>query len=270
MIVLLVFCCPILTDAQNDTKELNRWEYASGVEEKIYPDDWDDQDRDDEMIDEDISSADSNMTLQDAEDGQDNGWWKWLLGIGGAVVMIVLFFVVSGKGEDIKDGIEEGCMKVGGCILAIIILGLAFFAVLGVGILFDQCGGSSKEYEETDSVLIESNDGAYQINQVSPDGIFMCLQGNIGGATFDMVMNGDDGWYNNTGSESVNSRRILEFVSFDSRDGHFVMNAYLRGEHVGRFDGYLEADWNVIPSPIISYEGIFHSSTGSRLNFLLK
>lgn len=105
-------------------------------------------------------------------------------------------------------------------------------------------------------------------------GIHFGFWGTIGDADdAEMTMDGLTGTYSygNRGKQGI--MRTLKFVSYDKASGHLVLNAYLKGEYIGKFDGhYSYEDVDRGGGDIIgagSYSGKFISVKGVSISFSL-
>ena len=104
--------------------------------------------------------------------------------------------------------------------------------------------------------------------------IKMSLWGNVGGTSFLFDMNGTEGSYIPFDMEKdkvYGARRQLKLVSYNPKDGKCVINAYLKGDYIGQFDGVLTEDKIDLGGGdskfVQSYCGFFTSAKGARLKF---
>ena len=100
----------------------------------------------------------------------------------------------------------------------------------------------------------------------SSSGVNMSLWGSIGEAQCkDFIMDGKTGYYQFEGKD--NAKRTLKLKSYDKTDGRCVLDAYLRGKYIGRFDGQYEIITGEHAANI--YKGKFISVRGVKLDFYL-
>lgn len=100
----------------------------------------------------------------------------------------------------------------------------------------------------------------------SSSGVNMSLWGSIGEAHCkDFIMEGKTGYYQFEGKD--NAKRILKLKSYDKIDGHCVLDAYLRGQYIGKFDGQYEIITGEHEANI--YKGKFISVRSVKLDFYL-
>ena len=102
----------------------------------------------------------------------------------------------------------------------------------------------------------------------------MSLWGNVGGTSFLFDMNGTEGSYIPFDMEKdreYGARRQLKLVSYNPKDGKCVINAYLKGDYIGKFEGVLteaKVDMGGGDSKFVqSYCGFFTNAKGARLKF---
>ena len=86
------------------------------------------------------------------------------------------------------------------------------------------------------------------------DAVSFRLSGKVGGEA-EIEMDGNKGWYR---MAHDNAKRTLELISYNSESGKCILNAYLNGKNIGKFDGTYKGD---------SYIGIFESVKGVKLDF---
>lgn len=106
--------------------------------------------------------------------------------------------------------------------------------------------------------------------------VFMGLWGNIGDECYVFDMNGTTGdyihWSMEEGKE-YGERRQLQLVSYDPSSGLCIINAYLKGEYIGQFNGIFEEDEVQIDEEtthlLQSYNGTFTNAKGSKVAFTL-
>ena len=102
----------------------------------------------------------------------------------------------------------------------------------------------------------------------------MSLWGNVGDTSFLFDMNGTEGSYIPFDMEKdkvYGARRQLKLMSYNPKDGKCVINAYLKGDYIGQFDGVLTEDKIDLGGGdskfVQSYCGFFTSAKGARLKF---
>ena len=87
------------------------------------------------------------------------------------------------------------------------------------------------------------------------DAVSFRLSGKVGGEA-EIEMDGNKGWCR---MAHDNAKRTLELISYNSESGKCILNAYLNGKNIGKFDGTYNGD---------SYIGIFESVKGVKLDFV--
>jgi hypothetical protein len=104
--------------------------------------------------------------------------------------------------------------------------------------------------------------------------VFMGVWGGVGGTGFMLDMNGTTGSYipyDMAEAKEYGERRQLKLVSYDSKSGLCIINAYLKGKYIGQFKGtFEEAEVKMDGGGSYSYQaysGVFTSEKGAKLNF---
>ena len=104
--------------------------------------------------------------------------------------------------------------------------------------------------------------------------VYMGVWGNVGGTCFNFDMNGTTGSYipyDLAEAKEYGARRQLKLVSYDPRTGKCVINAFLKGAYIGRFDGIFKEDEFETDDggqhTVQQYNGIFTSVKGAKLDF---
>ena len=107
-----------------------------------------------------------------------------------------------------------------------------------------------------------------------PQPVYMGVWGSVGGTGFLFDMNGLTGSYRPydiADAREYGQRRQLKLEDYDPKSGRCIINAYLKGEYIGQFDGICE-EMEVEKDDGMSYgyqayNGIFTSNKGARLEF---
>ena len=126
-----------------------------------------------------------------------------------------------------------------------------------------------EEVQEADQDALPENNTTKTVEKESGlHPVHMSMWGNAGGTTFNFDMNGKTGSYipyDFAEGKEYGARRQLRLVSYSPKDGRCVINAYLKGKYIGRFDGiFFEEDGEHF---LQSYHGIFYSVNGAKLDF---
>ena len=124
---------------------------------------------------------------------------------------------------------------------------------------------TDNEMSVTDSIVSGS------MAEENVDEVIMNLWGTIGESQVqDFVVEKKSGWYKINGYAQ---KRTLEVESYNTIDGHCVLNAFLNGQYIGRFSGIFKSDEVKIDQEetktIQSYSGTFESVKGAKLEFYL-